>query len=502
MEPTIIQALEHKELFGKPFPNLESWKSWIVLLKAIFNLEMTPDEFMIYKKATQRETVPKRLKELFVIAGRRSGKSRIASLLASYVGAFKDYSPYLAPGEKAVILTVAADRAQARTVFNYTSGIFASIPILNNLIENETADQISLRNNVNIEIHAASYRSLRGYSVLLFIADETCFWRSEESLNPDLEVFTSIRGSMGTLPDSLIVSLSSAYSRRGIVWQAYSKYFAKEDPRILIWVGSTELMNPSFDKSVIAAAFEQDPVSAESEYNSTFRKDIEDYANFETVMSVIAPNRKELPPISSISSYVAFADPSGGSSDSMTLGIAHKRDGMVELDLLREKRAPFSPLSTVEEFSQILKSYKISSVTGDRYGGEFVKEPFRRNGIEYKICEKDKSTIYRDFLSLLNSGRVTLLDDKRIIGQLMNLERRTGRTKDVFDHAPGTSDDVVNSVCGACLLADEGEAVPGLFFCGGRVGVERDRGNPVNQNLEKAGIGWSKASIDKFFKGD
>jgi hypothetical protein len=64
-----------------------------------------------------------------------------------------------------------------------------------------------------------------------------------------------------------------------------------------------------------------------------------------------------------------------------------------------------------------------------------------------------KSDLYRNLLPLLNSRRVQLLDDRRLISQLHGLERRTARGgRDSIDHAPGQHDDVANSVAGACGL--------------------------------------------------
>jgi hypothetical protein len=57
-------------------------------------------------------------------------------------------------------------------------------------------------------------------------------------------------------------------------------------------------------------------------------------------------------------------------------------------------------------------------------------------------------------LPLLNSRKVQLLDDRRLISQLHGLERRTARGgKDSIDHSPGAKDDVANSVAGALVLA-------------------------------------------------
>ena len=84
---------------------------------------------------------------------------------------------------------------------------------------------------------------------------------------------------------------------------------------------------------------------------------------------------------------------------------------------MRERRPPFSPASVVEDFAAVLKSYRISKVTGDHYGGEFVREPFRSHGITYELASQPKSDFYRDMLPLINSGKAKLLDHPRLIGK-------------------------------------------------------------------------------------
>jgi hypothetical protein len=75
---------------------------------------------------------------------------------------------------------------------------------------------------------------------------------------------------------------------------------------------------------------------------------------------------------------------------------------------IREVKPPLSPENVIAEFVSVLKSYHCHKVTGDRYGGEFPREQFRKRGITYNVSERVKSDIYVDFLPLLNSGRVML----------------------------------------------------------------------------------------------
>ena len=66
----------------------------------------------------------------------------------------------------------------------------------------------------------------------------------------------------------------------------------------------------------------------------------------------------------------------------------------------------------------------------------------------------NRSELYLAFLPLLNSGRLDLLDNARMVAQLVGLERRTARSgKDSVDHAPGGHDDIANAVAGAASLA-------------------------------------------------
>ena len=66
-------------------------------------------------------------------------------------------------------------------------------------------------------------------------------------------------------------------------------------------------------------------------------------------------------------------------------------------------------------------------------------ETFRSNGVEYRQAEMTTSDYYAGFQPILNSGRVRLLDNKRLSTQLCSLERRQSRigAKDSIGHPFG-----------------------------------------------------------------
>ena len=58
----------------------------------------------LYREFTGRSAPPAApFNEGWLICGRRAGKSAILAICAAYLGCFRDYRPYLAPGEVATI---------------------------------------------------------------------------------------------------------------------------------------------------------------------------------------------------------------------------------------------------------------------------------------------------------------------------------------------------------------------------------------------------------------
>ena len=226
-------------------------------------------------------------------------------------------------------------------------------------------------------------------------------------------------------------------------------------------------MNPGISERVIAEAYERDPARAAAEYGAQFRSDVDGFVAREVVDAAIDVGVRERPRLPGVQ-YVAFVDPSGGSADSMTLAISHTDGDVAVLDCLRERRPPFSPEAVVNDFADLVKSYGISTVTGDRYAGEWPREAFQRHGVEYKPAAKSKSELYGDLLPRLNSGRARLLDEPRLVTQLCGLERRTARGgRESIDHGPGGHDDVANAAAGALWLCSV-KVEPFRWYVGGR----------------------------------
>ena len=142
---------------------------------------MTP--WNTYRACTGRSSAPtKPFTEASFCVGRRGGKSRILALIAVYLATFRDYKPFLAPGECATIVVMAANKAQARSIFRFVIGLLKAVPLIQPLITDDNTEQIALSNRVIIEIATASFRTTRGYSYAAVLADEVAFWRQRKAV--------------------------------------------------------------------------------------------------------------------------------------------------------------------------------------------------------------------------------------------------------------------------------------------------------------------------------
>lgn len=465
---TIVEAIQDPKLFRPLFKSLDTWKAWLTVLRAIFGLSIPEQDLPLFVELTGRQTPPAtQAEEAFILAGRRSGKSRMAALIALYLAAFKDYDHCRAAGERISVVVLACDRRQSGVIFRYVQGIIGQVAMLQDLVERETADTISLSNGVDIEIATNNFRGgVRGRTIGACVLDELAFWRNELSTNPDYEVLNALRPAMATVSNPLLIGISSTYRRSGALFDVWKKHFGKDSP-ILVVKADSQTLNPTISKSVIDKAMANDPEAARSEWFSEFRSDLSAFLDADTVERAIEIGCTERPPRLTINGepvrYTAFVDPSGGQHDAMTLAIGHRENERLVIDVVRGINAPFSPEQAVKEFVSILRMYRLTEVTGDRYSGLWCAESFQKNGVFYRYSDLTKTECYLESLAPFSTGCVDLVDHKVTKVELLGLERRTSRSgRDSVDHPVGGRDDHANAVCGCLAMLASKETQQGI----------------------------------------
>ena len=162
--------------------------------------------------------------------------------------------------------------------------------------------------------------------------------------------------------------------RSGVLYDDFTPGWGRDDPDLLVWRASSQLMNPTVTED---RERRLDPSRFAREYEAEFVDDLSAFVPGEWVDAAVVEGRHELPPRDG-EQYAAAVDPSGGGADTFTLAIAHREGdettGRVVLDVAKGRGRVGSTApdlgGVVEEYAAILERYGVSEVTGDRYAGE------------------------------------------------------------------------------------------------------------------------------------
>jgi hypothetical protein len=450
----ITRAMADPNLFGKWFAG-DTWATWSSVLKAAYGLPMTIGEVRRFQKVAGGRDPPKhRVKELWVIAGRRSGKDSVASLIAAYTAVFNDYQSRLRGGEKASVICLAVDRQQARIVHRYTRAYFEQ-PLLAPLVVNDNEETLELDNGCEVIISTNSFRSIRGKTFAAAIFDEVSYWRDDEVrfANPAQQVYESVVPGFATLYDTaMLVGITSPFMRSGLAYEKWERHWARNDDDILVVGGPTTAFNPTVPQPIIDAALARDEAAARSEWLGEWRDLESAFLPTEVILAAVDDGVITRMPEPHCH-YQGFVDAAGGAgSDSFTCAITHRQDGTAVLDAVLERTPPFSPSEAVGAIAALCKAYRIKRISGDRYAGEWPAEAFSRHGITYEPATHTRSEIYVDTIPLFTSGRVRILDNKKLVDQFAGLRRRVQPGgKETIDHLAQAHDDLSNAAAGALV---------------------------------------------------
>jgi hypothetical protein len=301
---TILDAIDSPAIWRSWFRDPATWAPWRAFLAALFGLPLGDDALALFRQCTGRTTAPSsRFDEAWLICGRRAGKSFVLALVAVFLAVFRDWSSYLSPGESAAVKVVAVDRRQARVIFRYALALLTKVPTLASLVVRQSDDEIELSNGVAIEVQTASFRSIRGYTILALLVDEIAYLRNDESsANPDAEILIAGRAAMATLHgNAMLLTAGSPYARRGEQYRAWRTYHGKDDASVLVWQAPTRTMNETVPQSFIDEQMERDPEAASAEYLAQFRRDIADFVDRAVVEALVpGPVRVAARPIAAL----------------------------------------------------------------------------------------------------------------------------------------------------------------------------------------------------------
>lgn len=460
VSPTILDFCESERharpFLGGPSGDLSSWSGWFSVLRAIYGMPIrSRQDKAFFERVTDRSVKnlpPAGFDTSLLLTGRRSGKSRVASVVAGFEALYRGHHTRMAPGETAIVACVSPTKAQAAIVKSYVLGLLSSSPVLRKKIKRETKHEIELTNGITIAVLSGNWRSVRGFTLAALVIDECCFFQnSDEAKISDGELVRALKPGLATLNGKL-VAISSPYAKKGWAYRQWKRHFGKDSPNTLVVNAASRVLNPTLPQSVVDDALADDLASAKAEFFAEWRDDIANYITRATVEACVVQGRTFLPPAGE--QYFGFVDMSGGQKDAAALAIAHKEHDRVVVDRLNSWPSPHNPYSVIRQMADDLREYGLRFVRGDRYAAEFVSRAFTDAGIRFKPSELTRSELYLELLPRLSAGQIELLDNPKLVDEIAGLERRTrSGGRDSVDHAQGASDDLANAVAGASWLA-------------------------------------------------
>jgi hypothetical protein len=143
---SVAAAISRGGILSRDFIG-RSWDRWRAVLKAANGEQLDKRELRLFREVAERDPPRRRVRELWIIAGRRAGKDSIAAAIA-VMAACQDYSSCLRTGEMATVLCLASDRAQAGILHRYIAGHFTTDPVLRQLVLREAGDVLELKNSL------------------------------------------------------------------------------------------------------------------------------------------------------------------------------------------------------------------------------------------------------------------------------------------------------------------------------------------------------------------
>jgi hypothetical protein len=332
--------------------------------------ELTEVEYLRYLydkgRCNIREQDGKERHELILVLGRRSGKSAISAIIASYEAykllcrGFPQAYYGLPAGSEIRIFCIANDKDQASIVFSDVQGHAEAIDYFKSSIANSTQTFMKLRTesdrkkfgkDSNKGTIVAAFKSsiakgLRGRGVILAILDEIAFFLNTgyssaeqiyRAMNPSLATFSPKDPKSRHTPigssDGRMILISSPDAREGFFYTQYELAMSKSRGAsdMLVVQAPTWEVNPTISKDFYEKEYYKDPRAFMTEYGAEFSDRVRGWIEeAKDLMDCVDPNLK--PRTRGNPREIHFAGVDFGiSNDGTSISLTRFNEGKVEL---------------------------------------------------------------------------------------------------------------------------------------------------------------------------
>ena len=381
--------------------------------------------------------------------GRRSGKGRMASVLATYEATVNAaaHTAAVPDGEQVAIVIVATSQKQAGIIHRYVRA-FLRRPALAPLVTRETEDTIELSTGVAIVTLPCSAASARGLAIAVLILDEAAWYQGRDGsvLDPS-EIWDALAPATAQFPERRIVIASTPRWSTGWFADQCAIAASGQFPDIRTWHATTADMNPAISGAFLEQERAKDPPSFRREYEAEFDSGIGAVFEGQLVHDAVRREPERLSPIPSLR-YVVAVDPAF-TGDTFAALVGHvEPSGRVVVDAVHGWRGtkgnPVQVDSTLDEIAVLAGAYNRAAVLTDQYAAQPIRQGLAARGLnvqERPWTNESKVDAVAAVRRCLYAGRLEIPPHSTLISELVTLEQRPtpgGRPRIA---APGGSHD-------------------------------------------------------------
>jgi hypothetical protein len=443
--------------------------------------------------------VAKEYRELWMVAGVRSGKSLIAATIAAYEAICGGHEESIKDGGRAYGFLVAQDlRAAQKAVIDFQV-VLNAIPFVNKpytgpgnydgrMVSDPTSTRINFWNGMTIMTMPPTIKAIRGYDSPLAILDEIGVWPTDkDQANVDSEVYDQALSRQATFDNGKMVGLSSPWIMSGMLYDRWragtdgrnifcspceiiraterdpncpSCFLAREssEGKLVYHLPTAAFYNPMVKASWLKAKKAENPANFRRECMAEFQSSAASFLNPDYVEACVAKGVVERPPVvrepgkklSYEPAYVAALDP-GFSRDAFAFGIGHMDEkGVVVMDLIRhwkpQKGMPNNPAEILKEITPLMRMYNCTSALSDQAHFASLEQMALDQGWAIELLNfssVSKNNIFGNLYTLVNQKKISLLDRQEVTHELKALQRTLTNLGSVQISAPpGLHDDL------------------------------------------------------------
>jgi hypothetical protein len=406
--------------------------------------------------------------------GRRSGKTFMASVAATYMAFCQDdvFRRKIRKGEKFYIVTVANDINQSKIALDNIRQLIIGSPLDQEIVR-ETAMEIELSNGCIFQAIPASARASRGKAVAAVVMDELAFSLEGDANRGAEAMYTALAPSIAQFGKyGKIIELSSPWLTSGLFFDHFKQAQSGEFPGMIARSVPTWEINPNlpFDCDFLQNARKKDEEAFWCEFGAQFRANNSVLLAPEIVDIAVNKDRTILPPKKEfMGTYVLALDPARGGvgRDDYTACIVHYEGQRLVVDKFYAFEPDFDiagkkevNIAKVEEWiKEHHRIYEFASVVMDQFNSAGTIQSL---GKDLPIAELAWSTstkmkAFSKMKELFNAGLIELYPHKKAVWQLKNLGviyRQSGQWNVTGGKETGV-DDYAFALAGAVLEASK-----------------------------------------------